>query len=98
MCEGCCIQEISVPSQLCYQLKTALKKQIVLNKKQIVLQKKEELIKFIFIFLRFYFFMRNTEREGVRGRDTGRGRSSLHAGTLMWDLIPGLQDHALGRL
>ena len=30
--------------------------------------------------------MRDTERE--RGRDTGRGRSRLHAGSLMWDLIP----------
>ena len=28
-----------------------------------------------------------------RGRDTGRGRSRLHAGSPMWDLIPGLQDH-----
>ena len=36
-----------------------------------------------------------THRE--RGRDTGRGRSRLHAGILMWDLIPGLQDHALGQ-
>ena len=33
------------------------------------------------------------ERE--RGRDTGRGRSRLHAGIQMWDLILGLQDHAL---
>ena len=39
--------------------------------------------------------MRDTHRE--RGRDTGRGRSRLHAGSPMWDLIPGLQDHALGR-
>ena len=36
--------------------------------------------------------MRDTERV----RDIGRGRSRLHAGSLMWDLIPGLQDHALG--
>ena len=36
----------------------------------------------------------HTERE--RGRDTGRGRSRLHAGTPTWDSIPGLQDHALG--
>ena len=28
-----------------------------------------------------------------RGRDTGRGRSRLHAGSSMWDLIRGLQDH-----
>ena len=28
---------------------------------------------------------------------THRGRSRLHAGSLMWDLIPGLQDHTLGQ-
>ena len=39
---------------------------------------------------------RETERERERGRDTGRGRSRFHAGNLTWDLIPGLQDHALG--
>ena len=39
--------------------------------------------------------MKNTERE--RGRDTGKERSRLHAGSLTWDSIPGLQDHALGR-
>ena len=48
----------------------------------------------LFFFLRFYLFMIHTERE--KGRDAGRGRSRLHAGSLMWDLIPGLQDHALG--
>ena len=37
--------------------------------------------------------MRDTER----GRDTGGGRSRLHAGSLMWDSILWLQDHALGR-
>ena len=31
-----------------------------------------------------------------RGRDTGRGRSRLHAGSPTWDSIPGLQDQALG--
>ena len=39
--------------------------------------------------------MRDTER--VRGRDTGRGRSRLHAGSLMGDSILGLQDPALGQ-
>ena len=38
--------------------------------------------------------MIDIEREG--GRDTGGKRSRLHAGSLTWDLIPGLQDHALG--
>ena len=33
---------------------------------------------------------REREREAERGRDIGRGRSRLHAGSLMWDLIPGL--------
>ena len=36
------------------------------------------------------------ERE--RGRDTGRGRSRLHApGSPTWDSIPGLQDRTLGQ-
>ena len=38
--------------------------------------------------------MRDTERQS--GRDTGRGRSRLPVGSLMWDSILGLQDHALG--
>ena len=37
--------------------------------------------------------MRDTKRE--RGRDIDRGRSRPHAGSPMWDLIPGLWDHAL---
>ena len=51
---------------------------------------------FVFAFFKKYFiylFMRDTER----GRDTGRGRSRLHAGSPMWDLISGLRDYALGR-
>ena len=36
-------------------------------------------------------------RERKRGRDTSRGRGKLHAGSLMWDSILGLQDHALGQ-
>ncbi|CAK7320650.1 hypothetical protein VULLAG_LOCUS22782 [Vulpes lagopus] len=32
-----------------------------------------------------------------RGRDTGRGRSRLYAGSLTRDSIPGLQDRALGQ-
>ena len=38
--------------------------------------------------------MKDTE-ERERGRDTGRERSRLHAGSLTWDSIPGLQDLAL---
>ena len=37
--------------------------------------------------------MRDTER----GRDIGRGRSRIPVGSLMWDLIPGLWDHALSQ-
>ena len=37
--------------------------------------------------------MRGTQREA----ETGRERSRLHAGSLMRDLILGLQDHALGQ-
>ena len=32
-----------------------------------------------------------------RGKDTGRGRSRLHARSPTRDSIPGLQDHALGQ-
>ena len=39
--------------------------------------------------------MIDIERE--RGRDTGGGRSRLHAGSPMLDSIPGLQDCALGQ-
>ena len=45
--------------------------------------------------------MRDTGRERERKREreaetTGSGRSRFHARSLMWDLIPDLQDHALG--
>ena len=40
-----------------------------------------------------YLFMRERER----GRDTDRGRSRLHAGSPMWDSIPGPQDHTPGQ-
>ena len=36
--------------------------------------------------------MRDRERE--RGKEIGRGRSRLHAGSLMQDLILELQDHS----
>ena len=46
----------------------------------------------IYFFKDFiYLCMRDTERE--RGSETGIGRSRLHAGSLIWDSIPGLQDH-----
>ena len=43
---------------------------------------------FNFIYLKkdfIYLFMRDTKSGG---RDTGRGRSRLHAGSQMWDSIP----------
>ena len=50
----------------------------------------------VIFFKRFYLFIheRHTQRE--RGRDAGRRRSRLLAGSPMWDSIPALQDHALG--
>ena len=46
------------------------------------------------VFLKIlYLFIHETHTH--RGRDTGRGRSRLHAGSPMWDSIPGPQDHAL---
>ena len=50
---------------------------------------------FFFFFDFIYLFMRDNEREA--GRDMGRGRSRLHAGSLMWDLILGPWDHALSQ-
>ena len=50
----------------------------------------------MFLFFKdFYLFMTDTHRE--RGRDTGRGRSRLHAGSPMGDSILGLWDHTLGQ-
>ena len=39
----------------------------------------------MYVFLRFYLFMRDTQRS----RDIGRERSRLPARSPMWDLIPG---------
>ena len=62
-----------------HQPKSALSKSVVKVSKNI----------FIYLFFKdfTYLFMTDTQRE--RGRDTGRGRSRLHVGTLMWDSIPG---------
>ena len=48
----------------------------------------------LFLILKKYLFIHKRHTERNRGRDTGRGRSRLHAGILMWNSIPGLQDHA----
>ena len=45
-----------------------------------------------FLFFKDFIYSFMTER----GRDTGRGRSRLHAGSPTWDSIPGLQDHTRG--
>ena len=47
-------------------------------------------------FFKDFIYLFMIDIEGV-GRDTGRGRSRLHTGSLTWDSIPGLQDHTLGR-
>ena len=55
---------------------------------------------YLLLFFIFYLFIherhRERERDRDRDRDTGRGRSRPHAGSPMWDSIPGLQDQALG--
>ena len=48
------------------------------------------------IFFKIFILERQRERERERLADIDRGRSRFHAGNLTWDLIPGLQDHALG--
>ena len=57
-----------------------------------------EPILFIYFLKISFINERHTERERERerGRDTVRGRSRLHAGSLMRDSTPGLQGHALG--
>ena len=48
---------------------------------------KDGFLKEDFFFKISFIYSRETQE---RGRDTGRGRSRLHAGSLTWDLIPGL--------
>ena len=45
----------------------------------------------LLLLFKIYLFMGNTERQR---QSIGRGRSRLHAGSLMWDSMLGLQDHA----
>ena len=49
----------------------------------------------VIVFEDFIYLFTETHRE--RGRDTGRGRSRLPAGSLVQDSIPGPQDHVLGQ-
>ena len=46
-------------------------------------------------FKKIHSFIHSFIRDTERGRDTGGGRSRLHAGSPTWDSILGLQDHAL---
>ena len=64
--------------------------------------RKQLIFTYSFFFKDFiYLFMTHTHthtgRDRDRGRGRGRGRSRLHAGSLTWDSIPGLRDHALGQ-
>ena len=48
-------------------------------------------------FFKIYLFMIDIEREREREAETGRGRSRLHARSLTWDSVLGLQGRALGQ-
>ena len=50
-----------------------------------------------FIIIIIYLFMIVTERERGRQRHRQREKQAPRTGSLMWDSIPGLQDHALGQ-
>ena len=50
----------------------------------------------MFIYLFIYFFIYDSHRERERGRDTGRGRSRLHTGSQMQDLISRIMPWAKG--
>ena len=52
---------------------------------------------FYFLFFLKILFIYLSMIDIERGRDTGRGRSRLHAGSPTWDSIPGLQDGAPGQ-
>ena len=66
----------------------------VVNYISIKLEEKTLILKDHCFFLKmilFYLFIH--ERHGERGRDNGRGRSKLPAGSQVRDSIPGHQDH-----
>ena len=50
---------------------------------------------FFFKIFNFFYYYYSWQRES--SRDTGRGRSRLHAGCQMWDSNLGIQDHALSQ-
>ena len=45
----------------------------------------------VFLFLKYFIYLSMHKRCRERGRDTGRGRSRLHAGSSMRNSIPGSQ-------
>ena len=49
------------------------------------------------LFFKDFIYLFIHERHRERGRDTGRGRTRLPAGSLMRDSIPGPPDHDLSR-
>ena len=51
----------------------------------------------ITFFLNFYLFMIVTQRERGRQRHRQREKQAPCTGSLTWDLMPGLQDRALGQ-
>ena len=54
-------------------------------------------IRCFFFFLKKIFYLFFHERHTERGRDTGRARSRLPAGSSMWDSIPGPRHHTLSQ-
>ena len=50
-----------------------------------------------FFFLIFFFLIYDSHRERERQRHRQREKQAPCTGSLMWDSIPGLQDHALGQ-
>ena len=50
---------------------------------------------FVFIFFKDFTYSLETHREKERDRQREK-QDPFHAGSLTWDLILGLQDHAVG--
>ena len=76
--------------RICIQIKTARRK--VASTKQFIKVKIHSPGGRVFVFLRFYLFMRHTERDA----ETQAEGEADPMGGPMWDSILGLQDHALG--
>ena len=57
----------------------------------------ESKVRFDVLSFLFKIFFIIHEKHRERGRDTGRGRSRLPVGNLMWDSILGPWDYALSQ-